>query len=112
MRRFMAILFILIFSFSILGCDYQEYTDSNYAKIKTEILSQLNDPDSYEMEYVKHTKSKIVYKVKFRAKNGFGAMKINYAYASFHEDGKLKSVDIVNYELKELDDYMRDTYTF
>lgn len=103
MRRFIAILFIFIFSFSTLGCDYQEYTDSRYSQAKKQILSQLNDPDSYKMEYIKYDKLHIGAKIKFRAKNGFGAMQINYAYAVFDKDGKLVRIDLFDKEMPMLE---------
>lgn len=103
MRRFIIILFMLCFSFSTLGCDYQEYTDNRYSQAKKQILSQLNDPDSYTMEYIKYDKYNIVGKIKFRAKNGFGGMQINYAYAVFDRSGKLLRVDIFDKEMPMLE---------
>lgn len=103
MKKLISIGMLLLIMFA-MGCGSQEAFDDRYQKAKKEILTQLKDPDSYKMEYYKYNKKlKGVYKIKFRARNGYGGMNINYAYAFFKPDGTLERVFIFDKEDYSLD---------
>ena len=80
MKKSIVALLCIFFSITVLGCDFDSITDREYSKAKDIILSQLHDPDSYEMEYKKYTTGRTLIKVKFRANNRLGAKVIQYAY--------------------------------
>lgn len=82
MRKIISVIFIVLSLVFISGCsnkDKQLYNDS-----KKLILAELNDPDSYKMEYYNVLDDDFI-KIKFRTKNEFNAMKIHYAYCGIEK---------------------------
>lgn len=111
MKRKICLLLMILITLVVVGCDFDTNAmfDSRYGQAKKEILSQLNDPSSYEMEYYKtDQRFKTPYKIKFRARNGFGGMRINYAYATFDENGKLTNVMIFDKEKPQFEVFFKD----
>ena len=91
------------------GCNFSTVGDERYNKAKKLILSQLNDPDSYEMEYYKVGKyNRDIYKIKFRAKNAFNAKVIHYAYVFFDDKGNIEDYSIYSTESSILDSIIKE----
>lgn len=103
MKKIITILLCICFSLSIVGCDFDSVMDRKYAKAKEAILSQLHDPDSYEMEYKKYSIGEVSMKIKFRANNRLGAKVIQYAYVTFVNDGKADILYMGSQEDPKLD---------
>lgn len=103
MRKVISLVMIL-FSLFTFGCNSSN-SDGRYNKAKTSILAELNDPDSYKMEYYKANGSlRSLYKVKFRATNYYGAKIVQYAYVFFNDKGDVERVFIREKEDKFLDE--------
>ena len=104
MKKLVSVVILLI-TLVIAGCDSSTIGDERYNKAKKLILSNLNDPDSYEMEYFKVDKygTRNAYKIKFRAKNAYNAKVIHYAYVFFDNKGDIKDYSIIFVESDILD---------
>lgn len=108
MKKLVSVVILLI-TLVIAGCDSSTIGDERYNKAKKLILSNLNDPDSYEMEYFKVGKyNRNIYKIKFRAKNAYNAKVIHYAYVFFDKKGNIEDYSIYFTEDSILDSIIKE----